>query len=130
MRGGVSWNVSLHWDDVRSVPEALDTIRSRAAETPVGTWIPSIGGWHRRQLAEGRIPTPAELTAAAPEHPVYIQETYDVGVLNAAGLAACDCALLITDHDAFDYPLILRHAPLIVDSRGRWRGAHAHVVRA
>lgn len=61
----------------------------RAAELPAGTWIPVIGGWHRRQFAEGRTPTPQELTAAAPNHPVYIQETYDFGFLNAAGLAAC-----------------------------------------
>lgn len=92
MRAGVSWAVSLHWDDIRSVADALATIQARAAELPVGAWIPVIGGWHRRQFTEGRIPTPAELTAAAPAHPVYIQETYDVGVLNAAGLVACGWA--------------------------------------
>ena len=89
VRGGVSWSVSLHWEGVASVPEALASIRERAALLPAGSWIPSVGGWHRSQLAEHRLPTPAELTEAAPEHPVYIQETYDVGVLNAAGLAAC-----------------------------------------
>ena len=89
VRGGVSWLVSVHWDRVRSVTDALAMIRERAAEIQEGEWIPVIGGWHRRQFAEGRIPTAAELTAAAPGHPVYIQETYDVGVLNAAGLAAC-----------------------------------------
>jgi len=98
VRAGVSWSVSLHWEGVRSVEEALATIRARAAELPAGTWIPVVGGWHRRQLAEGRIPTPAELSAAAPEHPVYVQETYDIGVLNAAGLAACGWA----DADAAD----------------------------
>lgn len=92
VRGGVSWLVSVHWDHVRSVPDALAMIRERAAEIPEGEWIPVIGGWHRRQFAEGRIPTAAELTAAAPGHPVYIQETYDIGVLNAAGLAACGWA--------------------------------------
>jgi len=92
VRAGVSWSVSLHWEDVRSVAEALETIRARAAQLPAGVWIPVIGGWHRRQFAEGRTPTPEELTAAAPEHPVYIQETYDFGFLNAAGLAACGWA--------------------------------------
>lgn len=90
VRAGVSWSVSLHWERVRSVAEALATISARAAELPAGTWIPVIGGWHRRQFTEGRTPTPEELTAAAPQHPVYIQETYDFGFLNAAGLAACD----------------------------------------
>lgn len=92
VRGGVSWLVSVHWDGVRSIDEALEMIRARAAAIPQGQWIPVIGGWHRRQFTEGRIPTSAELSAAAPGHPVYIQETYDVGVLNLAGLAACGWA--------------------------------------
>lgn len=100
VRAGVSWSVSLHWERVRSVAEALETIRTRAAELPAGSWIPVIGGWHRRQFVEGRTPTPEELTAAAPEHPVYIQETYDFGFLNAAGLAACGW----TGADAQDPP--------------------------
>ncbi|MFT4268152.1 MAG: nucleotide sugar dehydrogenase [Xenophilus sp.] len=40
--------------------------------------------------------------------------------LNETALAACDCVVLATDHDAFDYALLQRHAPLIVDTRGRW----------
>lgn len=92
MRAGVSWTVSLHWEDVRSIEDGLAMIRARAAEVPAGTWIAVIGGWHRRQLAERRVPTPQELTAAAPDHPVYVQETYDVGVLNEAGLGACGWA--------------------------------------
>ncbi|MBK1633265.1 UDP-glucose/GDP-mannose dehydrogenase [Thiohalocapsa halophila] len=45
-------------------------------------------------------------------------------------LAAADCVLLATDHDRFDYELIKAHAPLIVDTRGRYREAAAHIVRA
>jgi len=92
VRAGVSWSASLHWEGVRSLAAALGTIRGRAAELPAGAWIAVIGGWHRRQFAEGRVPTPAELDAAAPDHPVYVQETYDVGILNRAGLAACGWA--------------------------------------
>ncbi|GAA2071890.1 amidohydrolase [Pseudolysinimonas kribbensis] len=89
MRAGAGWSVSVRWDDVRSIGEGLDMIRARAAQLPDGAWIPVIGGWSRRQLAERRLPTSQELTAAAPRHPVYVQETYDVGILNTAGLAAC-----------------------------------------
>jgi UDP-N-acetyl-D-glucosamine dehydrogenase len=32
-------------------------------------------------------------------------------------LAAQDCLLLVTDHSAYDYPAIVRHAPLLVDTR-------------
>jgi predicted amidohydrolase YtcJ len=89
VRGANSWTRSLHWEDVRSVEEALETIRGRAAQVSAGAWIPVVGGWHRSQLAERRVPTRAELDAVAPSHPVYVQELYDVGVLNTAGLEAC-----------------------------------------
>ncbi len=45
-------------------------------------------------------------------------------------LAATDCVLLATDHDRFDYDLIKAHAPLIIDTRGRYREPAAHIVRA
>ncbi len=45
-------------------------------------------------------------------------------------LAATDCVLLATDHDKFDYDLIKAHAPLIVDTRGRYREPAPHIVRA
>lgn len=45
-------------------------------------------------------------------------------------LAAADCVLLATDHDRFDYALIKRHAPLIVDTRGRYQEPAAHIVKA
>jgi UDP-N-acetyl-D-glucosamine dehydrogenase len=32
-------------------------------------------------------------------------------------LASQDCVLVATDHSAYDYPLIVRHAPLVIDSR-------------
>jgi UDP-N-acetyl-D-glucosamine dehydrogenase len=45
-------------------------------------------------------------------------------------LAAQDAVLIITDHAAVDYGMVLRHAPLVVDTRGVYRKAHAKVVRA
>ncbi len=32
-------------------------------------------------------------------------------------LAAQDCVLIATDHSAYDYDFIVRHAPLVVDTR-------------
>lgn len=37
--------------------------------------------------------------------------------LSAEYLESLDCALIATDHTAFDYDLIVRHAPLTVDTR-------------
>jgi UDP-N-acetyl-D-glucosamine dehydrogenase len=38
--------------------------------------------------------------------------------LTAETLAASDAVLIVTDHSAVDYRLVLEHAPLVVDTRG------------
>jgi UDP-N-acetyl-D-glucosamine dehydrogenase len=50
--------------------------------------------------------------------------------LDENALARADCVVLVTDHDAFDYELIARHAPLLVDCRGRFQERRANLVRA
>jgi UDP-N-acetyl-D-glucosamine dehydrogenase len=45
-------------------------------------------------------------------------------------LAGYDACLLATDHDAFDYPLIQKHAKLIVDSRGKYLAPATNIVKA
>jgi len=50
--------------------------------------------------------------------------------LTAHSLSARDCVVLATNHDAFDYALIKKHAPLIVDTRGVYLEPAANVVRA
>jgi UDP-N-acetyl-D-glucosamine dehydrogenase len=37
-------------------------------------------------------------------------------------LTAADAVVLLTDHDAFDYPLVVAHAPYVLDTRGRLSG--------
>lgn len=50
--------------------------------------------------------------------------------LSAESLAAVDSVILATDHAKFDYDLIAQYAPLIIDSRGIYRGGEAHVIKA
>ena len=45
-------------------------------------------------------------------------------------LSSADVALLITDHSIVDYDLVLKHARLIVDTRGIYRVPVSHVVKA
>lgn len=45
-------------------------------------------------------------------------------------VAACLVLVVATNHDGFDYALIKQHAKLIVDTRGVYREASAHIVRA
>jgi UDP-N-acetyl-D-glucosamine dehydrogenase len=50
--------------------------------------------------------------------------------LTAALLEAEDAVVLVTDHTAVDYDLVLRHARLVVDTRGVYRAPHDKVVKA
>jgi len=44
-------------------------------------------------------------------------------------IATYDCVLLATNHDCFDYAMIVKHSRLIVDTRGRFGNAE-HIVKA
>jgi len=50
--------------------------------------------------------------------------------VTAETLSNYDCILLATDHDDFDYGLILKNASLIVDTRGRYLDPASNVVKA
>ena len=67
-----------------------------------------------------------------PAFPKMREHKFDLSsvALDEKALESSDCVVLVTDHDAFDYELIARHATLLVDCRGRYRDARANVVRA
>ncbi len=50
--------------------------------------------------------------------------------LTAETLAAQDAVLVVTDHSNVDYDLVLKSAPLVVDTRGVFRGRNGKVVKA
>jgi UDP-N-acetyl-D-glucosamine dehydrogenase len=50
--------------------------------------------------------------------------------LTPQALASYDAVVLLTDHSKFDYAMILEHADLIVDTRGKFRTASPKVVKA
>jgi predicted amidohydrolase YtcJ len=85
---GLSWDVELHWESVRSLADGLKRIEAAAKDNPAGRWIVVGGGWAPTQFPEKRLPTRAELDAVAPKHPVYVQYLRQAAVLNSAGLAA------------------------------------------
>ena len=45
-------------------------------------------------------------------------------------LASYDAVVLLTDHSDIDYGAVLKHAKLIVDTRGKYRETHPNVVKA
>src|SRR5690349_20817848 len=60
-----------------TIAEAQAVVRERTKTVPEGAFITAIGGLQPRQFAENRLPTLAELDAAAPRHPVYIHVSFN-----------------------------------------------------
>ena len=88
IRGGLNYNLELRWDGVRSLADAMAMLRTQAQATPPPHWVRVVGGFTEHQFAEKRLPTIAELNAAAPDTPVFILHRYDRALLNAAALRA------------------------------------------
>lgn len=85
IRAGFRYVTEVHWDGATNVAEALERLRSTAIRAKPGAWLIVAGGWTPRQFSENRRPTEAEITAAAPGHPVYIQLFYGSVLINAMG---------------------------------------------
>ena len=45
-------------------------------------------------------------------------------------LATYDAVILTTDHDKFDYDMILKHSDLVIDARGKYREKSDKVIKA
>ena len=73
IRAALSFSTEVNWIGTRSLPEALDRIRDASHSMSPGAWLIVAGGWNVQQFRENRRPTQAELIAAAPENPVYVQ---------------------------------------------------------
>ncbi|MET9549257.1 amidohydrolase [Streptomyces sp. NPDC006627] len=88
IRGGLNYVLELRWDGVPTLRQGLAMLREQAARTPKGQWVRVVGGWSAEQFAERRLPTVAELNAAAPDTPVFVLHLYQSAVLNRAALNA------------------------------------------
>ena len=86
VRAGFWWKYEARLDETQSLAEILAIIKTRAQQTPRGTWILTLGGWHHSQIKERRMPTRAELDAVAPDHPVYVQALREVGQMNSMAM--------------------------------------------
>jgi predicted amidohydrolase YtcJ len=88
IRGGLNYNMELRWDGVPSLADGLRMLREQAQRTPPPQWVRVVGGWTEFQFAERRMPTLAEINAAAPDTPVFVLHLYDRALLNGAALRA------------------------------------------
>jgi predicted amidohydrolase YtcJ len=55
-----------------SIADVKELITARAKSVPKGEFLTAMGGWNPAQFKEKRLPTLAELDAAAPDHPVFL----------------------------------------------------------
>jgi predicted amidohydrolase YtcJ len=88
IRGGLNYNMELRWDGVPSLADAMRMLKEQAARTPAPQWVRVVGGWTEFQFKERRMPTLAEINAAAPDTPVFVLHLYDRALLNGAALRA------------------------------------------
>ena len=71
-----------------TIPDLLEALAARAASVPSGEFITAFGRFRPAQFSENRLPTLAELDAAAPNHPVYLHVSFDgPAVTNTLGKA-------------------------------------------
>jgi predicted amidohydrolase YtcJ len=96
-------------DSIQALQAAL---AAAARKAEAGEWVAAIGGFTHLQFTEKRLPTRQELTAAVPDHPVYIQIGYsttglvnDEGrrVLQAAGIPTSDAGDVSNDGNGLTY---------------------------
>ena len=81
IRAALSFATEVHWFGTASIEEALGRLRDAARAAKPGAWLVVAGGWTEEQFKERRRPTQAELVAAAPDNPVYVQWMYGWAML-------------------------------------------------
>jgi predicted amidohydrolase YtcJ len=75
-------------DRAASVAEFTGMVAAAARDAAPGGWIVTSMAWHESNLAENRLPTGAELDAAAPGHPVLARRGGHLAIASSPALAA------------------------------------------
>jgi predicted amidohydrolase YtcJ len=88
IRAGQTFATEVNWVGTTSLAEALGRITEASHTMKPGAWLIVAGGWNVQQFREKRRPTQADLIAAAPDNPTYVQLGYGWAVMNPAGFKA------------------------------------------
>jgi len=88
IRAALSFSTEVNWIGAPSLDDALGRMRQAARTMRSGAWLIVAGGWNVQQFKEKRVPTQAELIAAAPNNPVYVQLGYGWVMMTPAGFKA------------------------------------------
>ncbi|HWF12065.1 MAG TPA: amidohydrolase family protein, partial [Bryobacteraceae bacterium] len=96
IRAALSFATEVNWIGAPTLTEAVARIHEASQTMKPGAWLIVAGGWNVQQFREKRRPTQAELVAAAPNNPVYVQLGYGWVMMTPVGLKALNIA---TDAD-------------------------------
>ena len=96
IRAAQTFATEVNWIGAASLTEALGRIAEAARTMKPGAWLIVAGGWNVQQFKENRRPTQAELVAAAPDNPVYVQLGYGWAMLTPLAYKALN---ITTDAD-------------------------------
>lgn len=97
VRMSQDYNLSLRWDSVPTLAEAMALLQAQVARTPAPHWVQVAGGFSRQQFAERKLPSLDELNALAPHTPVFLLHMQERALLNRAALQACGFSQLTRD---------------------------------
>jgi predicted amidohydrolase YtcJ len=86
IRAAETFATEVNWIGAPTLADALGRIRDAARTMKPGAWLIVAGGWNVQQFKENRRPTQAELVAAAPNNPVYVQLGYGWAMLTPSAL--------------------------------------------
>ena len=96
IRAAQTFATEVNWIGAASLTDALGRISEAARTMKPGAWLIVAGGWNVQQFKENRRPTQAELVAAAPGNPVYVQLGYGWAMLTPLAYKALN---ITTDAD-------------------------------
>jgi predicted amidohydrolase YtcJ len=88
IRAGQTFATEVNWVGATSLAAAVARIHEASQTMKPGAWLIVAGGWTVAQFKEKRRPTQADLLAAAPNNPVYVQLGYEWVVMTPAGFKA------------------------------------------
>ena len=88
IRAALSFSTEVNWIGAPALADALGRIKDAARSMKPGAWLIVAGGWNVQQFKENRRPTQAELVAAAPNNPVYVQLGYGWAMVTPLAMKA------------------------------------------
>jgi predicted amidohydrolase YtcJ len=121
-----------------SIEEVQGAVRARARNVPPGEFITAMGGWNPSQFAEKRLPTLAELDAAAPDHPVIVYFSFTgpaatnskgKAFFSAKGIAVSDTGAIAANAPSVAALDALRAAQTFADQKRGTLDAMAYAAR-